>query len=261
MRILGSFCIALALWSTTAAGRDIFVDNTAGDDRSSGGQPVNSIYQNGPVRTIARALRVAGNGDTIVLAKSDVPYRESISLVGSRHSGLPKEPFVIRGNGAILDGSAPVPPQAWEHYRGATFCFRPPRMGYPQLFLDDRPAVRVLVGRGVLDPPELQPRQWCSLAGQIYFCVEPTKLPADYRLSYASLQTGITLLHVDCVVIADLTVQGFQVDGINLFNSIGTCRWWVSRAVATAAAGSSWVGRRWRISTNRAWATMARPNS
>jgi hypothetical protein len=68
-------------------------------------------------------------------------------------------------------------------------------------------------------PPELQPRQWCLLRGQVYFCVEPTKLPSDYSLSYASCQTGVTLYHVEHVVIADLTVQGFQLDGINLFNS------------------------------------------
>ena len=57
------------------------------------------------------------------------------------------------------------------------------------------------------------------MGGQIYFCVEQTKLPGDYRLSYARQQTGITLFHVDYVLITDLIVQGFQLDGINLFNS------------------------------------------
>ena len=99
------------------------------------------------MRTITRALQLAGNGDTIVLANTNVPYRENISLVGSRHSGTPQQPFTIRGNGAILDGSAPVPPEAWESYRGAVFRFSPPRMGYQQLFLDDRPAVRVFASR------------------------------------------------------------------------------------------------------------------
>ena len=219
MRILHSLCTVLALCVTPAMARDIFVDNTAGDDRSTGGQPSNSTFQNGPVRTITRGLRLAGNGDSIVLANTGVPYRESLSLVGSPHSGLPREPFIIRGNGAVLDGSAPVPPQAWEHYRGAVFRFRPPQMGSEQLFLDDRPAVRVQASRTAIEPPQLEPGQWCLLRGQIYFCVEPTKLPGDYRLSYASLQTGITLFHVDYVAITDLTVQGFRLDGINLFNS------------------------------------------
>ena len=151
----------------------------------------------GPVRTIAKALRLAGAGDVIVLAKTNAPYRESVSLVGSRHSGTAKEPFMIRGNGAILDGSAPVPAKAWESYKGAIFRFRPPQSGYQQLFLDGRPAVQVPVGRADLcpsEPPELKPRQWCLLGAYIYFCVEQTKLPADYQLTYARQQTGITLL-------------------------------------------------------------------
>ncbi len=36
----------------------------------------------------------------------------------------------------------------------------------------------------------------------------------DYRLSFAAMQTGITLYQVEGVAIADLIVQGFQVDGI-----------------------------------------------
>jgi hypothetical protein len=219
MRVFASFCIAIALWSTPAAGRDIFVDNRAGDDRFTGQVPHDGTQQNGPVQTITKALRLAVNGDAIVLANTNVPYRETTSLVGSRNSGLPGQPFIIRGNGAILDGSAPVPPEAWQPYCGAVFCFRPPHLAYQQLFLDDRPAVRVFASRTAKAPPELQPREWCLLGDQIYFCVEQTKLPSDYRLSYAAQQTGITLFHVDYVAIADLTVQGFQVDGINLFNS------------------------------------------
>ena len=75
------------------------------------------------------------------------------------------------------------------------------------------------MGHSADKPPELKPCQWCLLGAYIYFCVEPTKLPADYQLSYARQQTGITLYHVDYATIADLTVQGFQVDGINLFNT------------------------------------------
>ena len=40
----------------------------------------------GPVRTIAKALRLAQAGDRIELAKSEQPYRECVSLVGTRHS-------------------------------------------------------------------------------------------------------------------------------------------------------------------------------
>ena len=218
MRFFQGFLIVMLL-GAPAAGREIFVDNASGDDRFAGQQPVGKSDLSGPVRTIAKALRLAGNGDTIVLAKTKEPYRESFSLVGSRNSGTPQRPFSIRGNGAILDGSTPVPPKAWESYKGAVFSFRPKRAGFQQLFLNDLPAVRVFVSEKAADPPELQPLQWCWLHSRIFFCVDKTKLPADYRLSCAGEPVGITMFHVDRVRIADLTVQGFQLDGVSLFNS------------------------------------------
>jgi hypothetical protein len=211
--------VLLLLPGAVAAGRDIYVSNLAGDDRFAGEESQVRSDEGGPVRTLAKALRLAHGGDRIVIEKTDRPYRESISLVGSRLSGSPERPLVIQGNGAILDGSAPVPPQAWQHDRDAIFRFRPPQMGYQQLFLGDRPAVRVPVGPLADRPPRLQPREWCFLLGSIYFGVEPTKLPQDYPLRYARLQTGITLYQVEHVAIADLTVQGFQIDGISAFNT------------------------------------------
>jgi hypothetical protein len=217
------FCLlALAAWlapSAPAAAREIYVNNVEGNDRFAGDQPRVTSAQSGPVRTIVKALRLANSGDHVVLAKTAQPYRESISLVGSRHSGSLHQEFVIEGHGAILDGSAEAPPQAWENYRGAVFRLRTPQMGYQQLFLDDRPAVRVAVSHQAGSPPELESRQWCLLDGQIYFCVEPTKLPQDYRLSCARLATGITLYHVEHVEIVGIWVQGFQLDGISAFNS------------------------------------------
>jgi hypothetical protein len=219
MRFLGGLLLMLAVWSPPAVGRDIFVDNMAGNDRSSGRLSSHTPDGSGPVRTIAAALRLAASGDTIVLANTARPYHESFSLVGSRCSGNWRQPFVIRGNGAILDGSAPVLPAAWENYAGPVFRFRPLQLGCQQLFLDGRPAVRAFVAPSAAGVPELQPRQCCLLDGQIYFCVDPTKLPRDYRLSYAREQVGITLFHCQRVLITDLVVQGFRLDGINLQNS------------------------------------------
>jgi len=221
MRILSSLVafVLSVLLAGAAAARDIHVSNVAGDDRFTGHQPQVNAEGSGPVRTITRALQFAQAGDRIVLEKTDQPYREGISLVGSRHSGYPQQAFAIEGNGAVLDGSLPVPADAWANYQGSVFRFAPPRKGYQQLFLDGLPAVRVPHGRFSGSPPKLEPRQWCLHEGYIYFCVEPTKLPADYRLTYAAFQTGITLYHVERVAIVDLCVQGFQLDGINAFNS------------------------------------------
>jgi hypothetical protein len=218
VRIFYCFLIVLLLESP-AWGREIFVDNTTGDDHLSGQQAGNNIGSSGPVRSLAKALQLAVAGDTIVLAKTDAPYRESVSLVGSRCSGTSQQPFVIQGNGAILDGSTPAPAEAWEHYKGAIFRLRVRPAGSPLLFLNDRPAVRAFAAQGAKGPTDLQPRQWCAVEGQIFFCVEHNKLPDSYKLSYAHKQTGITLFHVEKVRIVDLIVQGFQVDGINLSNS------------------------------------------
>ena len=180
----------LAWAQAPARARDIFVSNTAGDDKFTGASPQATANGGGPVGTIGKAVRVAGSGDRVVLDNSGRPYHESVTLEGSHNSGTSLGRFTLAGNGATLDGSAPVPPRAWENYRGAVFRFRPPRSQYQQLFLDDRPAPRVIVDPLAGSPPKLEPRQWCPLGGYLYFCVEPTKLPEDYRLSYSALDTA-----------------------------------------------------------------------
>ena len=214
-----SVVVVTFLLASHALARDLFVDNEAGDDRYSGHQARPMSDGTGPVRTIAKALRVAESGDRIILAATDTPYRESISLAGRQRSGYDWKPLMIEGNGAVLDGSAPVPKDAWQHFEGPVFRFHPSQGGHQQLFLDNRPPKRVPAPLDADKPPKLEPLEWCLLRGEIYFCVEKDKLPDDYNLSYAAKQTGITLYHVRHVIVRDLTVQGFRVDGINAANS------------------------------------------
>lgn len=208
----------LTVMATAAAAGDIFVSNVAGDDLCTGRNNQNTADMDGPVRTIAKALRMAHAGDRVVLINTGVPYSECVSLVGDRHSGDRQQSFVLLGNGAVLDGTAPVPDQGWRHYKEAVFRFQPRDLGPQQLFLEDKPAELVPCdGSGEL--PKLEPLQWTHQNGAIYFCVEQGKLPDAYHLRYARQQTGITLYHVDYVAITDLTVQGFRIDGINAVNS------------------------------------------
>jgi hypothetical protein len=209
------------LWTHSAAAIDIYVDNAAGDDGNNG---LHETWQgnSGPLRTINRALSLAQPGSRILLVNSGTPYREMIGLSSGQHNGDASQPFTIDGRGATLDGSQPVPAEAWESVAGPVFRFRPPRMAFQQLFRDGRPLVRRIAVGGRL--PELDPLEWCLRAGWIYFRVESNKLPADYALDYAGLQTGITLYNVRKLVIANLTVQGFQLDGINAFDAVRDCR-------------------------------------
>ncbi len=123
--------------------RDLFVNNVDGDDLWTGaaaevGAP------DGPTRTIAKALRISGPGDRIVIAKTDRPYEECLSLVGSKHSGTLEHPFIIEGNGAVLSGSSRVPHELWKHWNGNVFRFPLKELAYQQFFLDGKPARRYM---------------------------------------------------------------------------------------------------------------------
>lgn len=215
--------IVLAM-TTTCPAADWYVDNIAGDDRKNGSQPNNTSEADGPVRTIAKALRHAGHSDRIILANSGEPYRESISLVG-RHSGTARLPFTIVGNGAVLDGQLPVPDDAWEFFAGEVFQFQPKRLSAAQqLFFEGKPLVKgpSITADGRLPP--LKELEWRYFDQHIQFRPEAGKLPQSYALTHAAQPVGITLYQVMHVDIQDLVVQGFQLDGINAHDSVFNTR-------------------------------------
>jgi hypothetical protein len=72
--------------------------------------------------------------------------------------------------------------------------------------------------------PPLDPLEWTLTAGEIYLRTEPHQIPQAYPLSYAWLQTGITLNYVHDVEIRDLIVQGFQIDGVNIHDAVNDAR-------------------------------------
>jgi parallel beta-helix repeat protein len=218
MRTLAFVVVFLSLASTASAA-DWFVDNVAGDDRLSGYSPTSISNYDGPVRTIAKALRHASHNDRIILANTGEPYRESISLVG-RHSGDEQLPFMIIGNGAVLDGQLPVPDDAWEFHRGEVFTFQPGRLSAAQqLFFEGKPLVKGAGPDAAGRLPELGEMQWRYYGERIQFRPEKDRLPHSYSLTYAAQPVGITLYQVMHVEIRDLVVQGFQLDGINLHDS------------------------------------------
>jgi hypothetical protein len=88
--------------SSSAGGGHIHVDPIKGDDVNNG--------TTAPVRTIARAVRMAQPGDTIHLTPAT--YFESIDLSGKH--GKPGQPIIVDGHGSILDGSEPVNLAEWE---------------------------------------------------------------------------------------------------------------------------------------------------
>jgi hypothetical protein len=215
MRNLCWLAILTCLLIRPAAARDIFVDNVSGDDKSTGLNSKSTGDTTGPVHSISKALRLATAGDRIVLARSGQPYHECVALVGGRRSGAGRLlPFILDGNGATLDGSAPIPSDGWTHYRDNVFRFRPKTLIRPVVFLNGRSIQPLPLAQSATSPPKLAAMEWCGIEGAIYFAVEASRLPADYKLRYAELPTGITLYQVDQVVVRNLTIRGFQADGV-----------------------------------------------
>jgi hypothetical protein len=217
-----SLVLVLVLIASSAVARDVFVNNQIGDDTFAGGSAQPTI-DDGPVRTLAKALRLAVSGDHVVLANTGEAYREPLSLMGGCHSGNYFGPFVVQGNGAILDGSMAIPPAAWERVKGDVFRFQPRLLHFQQLFLNDRPARRRPIDPARPTPTLLDPLEWSLHEGHIYFRVETRRSPYDYNLSCAGFPVGVTMYRVHDVVITDLIVQGFQIDGLSAPDDAHNC--------------------------------------
>ncbi len=213
------FACLVALSVATATAREIHVDNQRGNDHNDGRLLAGVVPRGGPVRSIKQALWLAEPHDHIIITNTGEPYRESLFLMGNRHSRSEHGPLVIEGNGATLDGTGTIRPDAWTWEREDIFSFRSAHLYYQQLFEGDRTLVRRSPPVPDGGPPVMAPRQWCLSAGKLFFCVEPGKLPQDYPLSCCRLDTGITLEYVRGVVIRNFVVRGFHYDGVRVVDS------------------------------------------
>lgn len=216
--------VICATLTSAAPARDIFVSNVLGNDQMNGMLEFPTSDNAGPVSSLRRALEIARRGDRIVIHNTGEPYHDSVTLMGSRHSGTATTPFAIYGNGATIDGSIPVPEGAWDYVGDRTYRYTPPRKTYLQLFYNDKPLVERRLGGGEVSVPKLKPLEWCYFQGQAYFRPEDNTTPDQYQLTQTGYTVGITLYRVYNVVIDGLTVQGFQLDGINAHGHVDGVR-------------------------------------
>jgi len=101
--------VAAIILPALAAGRALHVNPTTGDDAQDGVAK--------PVKSIARAVKLAQPGDTIHLTPG--VYFESADL--TKKHGLPGRPITLDGHGAVLDGSEPLRASDWEALRKGLF--------------------------------------------------------------------------------------------------------------------------------------------
>lgn len=214
--------LAVALAAGPAVARDVFVNNSVGKDANRGMRS-DPRSGDGPVQTIDRAMRLVRQGGRIVLANTGEPYREMISVCDVGQRGYSDLPLVIDGNGATLDGTVTAAEGAWEYENDNIFSFRPRRLTYQQLFRDGKPLRQVRAASYAGGTLPLAPLEWALLRDRIALRVEEGKLPEQYELRHAGLQTGITLYNTQYVRIENLVIQGFQQDGINAHELVRNC--------------------------------------
>ena len=205
----------LVLTVSEAFGNVIYVDSLRGDDAADGSNPEAITLTSGPVRTIRRGVELLRLGGTLNIANNGQPYYESMEIVGGRLGGTPLRPTVIEGNGAELNGSFPVPPPAWRKAGERLWKFTPLRKGHYRLILSNRALPEIVLPRNSRQLPEIPDGQWAAWKGSIYYQAGKLDVPQDLDLWYAVRSVGITLYDVHDVVVRDLKVRHFRIDGVN----------------------------------------------
>lgn len=221
MRLL--LLVILTLSAPLAGAADLYVNNQLGSDDLLGGRS-QRMGRQGPVESINCALRLAAPGDRIVVAKTESPYREQISISGRCLRGLSHRNLVIESDGAVLDGTVIAEAGAWRHVAGNLFAMTPRRLRYQQVFLQGKPLEQVQLVSTNGAEQILRPMQWALTSSAILLRAEEDRLPESYGLRHTGRQTGITLHNTRGVVIRGFVIQGFQQDGINAFELVKNCR-------------------------------------
>lgn len=208
--------LSLVFPAVTSA-KTIYVNNVRGRDQCDGSLQVPTDVRTGPVRTLPRALALAGPSNTVHLENTGRPYYSGIRLFGTRHSGLPDLPFRIVGNGSTVSGARPVPPVAWRRL-DAIWVLAPRRKGYYLFLRDGKVLPRHSLTGPNFDLTAIPEGQWSARAGRIYYRADTIGSPAQQNLAIAGGDCGLTLHAVRNVVIENLVLQHWRLDGISAPN-------------------------------------------
>lgn len=207
--------VGTATFVNLAEAREIYVDNLHGRNMNDGSTSDITQSKAGPVRTISRALDLAKSADVIVLKNTGTPYYESISLTGSRHSGIGAHPFVIQGNGSTISGLRSIPRDGWREVEPKLWKLTFTRKGYYQIVRNGRLVPEFLPEKDTDPVAALPPGQWVSWHGSVYFRQDQPAHPRDQSFAFSAEQTGISLHHVNNVLITNVTLQHFRFDGLH----------------------------------------------
>ncbi len=193
----------------------IYVDNVQGSDSLNGQTSEAISSHSGPVRTIGRALEKVRKGGTVVIANRGKPYYESLQITGKNGSGFQDHPFRMIGNGVIIDGSKPVPPNAWRQRGINLWSFRPRRKAFYQLILNGKAVPEFAASSTVKKLSEIPLHKWAARKGEIYYRADIGEFPFRKNFRFACRRVGLTLYNVHDVEIEEMTFRYFQLDGVS----------------------------------------------
>lgn len=215
-----AFCFVLVVLASSmpASAKVIYVDNRIGNELNDGSAPSIVGLRSGPVKSFTRARLLMGPGDVIEIANTGEPYYDSLRLIGARSSGVPSQPVVVNGNGAIIDGSDPVDPESWKSLGGGLWRLEPRQKGWYRLVrgTEDVPEVGA-PGEALPTPP---PGHWAAWRGAIYYQILPDEIPSLEPFRVASREAGLFLYGVSNVVVRDLRLRYFHLDGVNAHDQV-----------------------------------------
>jgi hypothetical protein len=206
---------------SSAQAKTLYVNNRLGSDQFDGVVESSVSAESGPVKTINRALALATFSDTIIVAKTAVPYYETLTIIGLKHSGTIRFPFTIISQGAIVSGAKPIPRSGWKKVGVDLWKVSPYRKGTYQLTRNGKALseLRRKPKESWYKVPKLAENQWCHWHGAVYFKSERFVEPGDENFALAQASTGATILKVDHVKIRGLIFQHFRVDGVQVHNA------------------------------------------
>ncbi len=209
--ICGFLFTVAAVLSSPLGAAELVVDNVRGSDLAPAAR---GSQLRPPYRTIQGAVDDAVLGDTISLRDTGTPYQECVSINSNHSLGTETFPLVIEGNGATLDGSRALSVADWTALGGDLFELKVQSPGFVRLIAaSDQP---VPENQGTIsDLSSLAPLQYARQSGLIYFRARRGDVPQAYGLRVCVHPVGITLYDTSHVVVRNLTVTGFRIDGIN----------------------------------------------
>lgn len=207
------------------SGRKLRVDPPAGDDRGDGLAM--------PLKTIARAIRLAQPGDTIDLACATYYEVADFTL---KHGEIGR-PITLDGHGAVLDGSDPVRAKDWQALGDGLFrkqhLMRMDEaiLGRWFMLFDGRMVHMGRTSKGpkapLKKPAELRPGEWTYVQDDdaFYIRIQPGQDLDAANVRYPARQAGIVeSMATSHITIRNVTCTHVYNDGCNIHGITRDCR-------------------------------------